>query len=217
MDQESHPPAGRRRQLQKAETRALILDAARALFEERGFDGATMRELAASAEVGLGTIFSHFPDKGALLIAALLEDLADTDQQIVDTLPSEAPIKVQIMHLATAGFGYWCRRPALSATLLREMYFITGAWAEKRREETVGFVNFVVGLLESGLERGELRPQIDLRQTGEALYTFYIGRLIRAAGDDKFDLDSMLADTETFVDLLLAGIGASSENNAARS
>ena len=158
-------PVGTRRQRQKAETRASILEAARALFEERGFDGTTIRAVAAKAEVGLGTIFAHFPDKGELLIAALLEDLAQTDQKILETLPADAPIKEQIMHLAEAGFGYWCRRPALSATLLREMWFVQGEWAEKRREETARFIDFVVELLEGSRRRGEIRDDVDLRYT----------------------------------------------------
>lgn len=207
---------GTRRQQQKAETRAIILDAARALFEESGFDGTTMRALAAKAEVGLGTIFAHFPDKGALLISALLEDLAQTDQQISETLPEDAPIKKQIAHLAAAGYGYWCRRPTLSATLLREMWFIEGEWAEKRREETARFIDFVHQLLEGAQRRGELRADIDLRHTAEALYSFYVGTVIRAAGDSRLDVHALLEETETFVDQLLAGVGATAKRTTAR-
>jgi AcrR family transcriptional regulator len=200
-------PIGTRRQRQKAETKTSILAAARALFEERGFDGTTMRAVASNAEVGLGTIFAHFPDKGALLIAALLEDLARTDQRILETLPEEAPIKEQIMHLAEAGFGYWCRRPALSATLLREMWFVQGQWAEKRREETARFIDFVFRLLDEARRRGEIRADVDLRRTAEALYSFYVGIIIRAAGDGRLDLGALLEDTEDFVGQLLAGLG----------
>ena len=207
MDQQPNPATGRRRQQQKAETRALILDAARTLFEERGFDGTTMRVLAAEAGVGLGTIFAHFPDKAALLMAALLDDLAQTDQQIVETLPAEAPIKDQIMHVAAAGIGYWCLRPELSATLLREMWFVTGPWAEKRRDETARFIDFVCQLLEDARQRGELRNGTDLRQTAEAMYSFYLGSLIRAVSDNRLDADALLRDIATFVDQLLAGIG----------
>ena len=214
MKTETTKATGTRRQRQKAETREMILAAARVLFEERGFDRTTMRELAAKAEVGLGTIFSHFPDKGALLISALLEDLAQTDQQIVETLPEEAPIKDQIMHVASAGFGYWCRRPALSATLLREMWFITGQWAEKRRDETARFIDFVYRLLDGARQRGELRADVDLRHTAEALYSFYVGCVIRAAGDGHLDLDALLRKTEAFVDQLLAGVGGMSKQGS---
>ena len=163
--------------------------------------------MAAKAEVGLGTIFAHFPDKGELLIAALLEDLAQTDQKILETLPADAPIKEQIMHLAEAGFGYWCRRPALSATLLREMWFVQGEWAEKRREETARFIDFVVELLEGSRRRGEIRDDVDLRHTAEALYSLYVGIVIRAAGDGRLEVEALLEDTEKFVGQLLDGLG----------
>ena len=208
MEQQPDPPAGRRRQQQKAATRALILDAARVLFEERGFEGTTMRLLATKAGIGLGTIFAHFPDKGALLMAALLDDLKQTELQILETLPKEAPIREQIMHVAGAGIGYWCRRPELSATLLREMWFVTGPWAQQRRDETRRFIGFVSQLLEGARQRGELRTDTDCRQVAEAMYSFYLGSVIRAAGDNRLDADALLRDMAALVDQLLAGIGA---------
>lgn len=207
MDQKANKGTGTRRHQQKAETRAVILDAARSLFEEHGFDGTTMRVLAAEAGVGLGTIFAHFPDKAALLMATLLDDLARTDQHIVETLPEDAPIRDQIMHLAASGIGYWCRRPELSATLMREMWFVTGPWAERRREETARFIGFVCHLLEGARERGELRTGFDLRHTAEAMYSFYLGSLVRAVGDNRLDADNLLRDIAAFVDQLLTGIG----------
>jgi AcrR family transcriptional regulator len=52
--------------------RRRILEAAAKAFAERGL-GVTMDELAARADVGVGTVYRHFPDK-ELLIEALLED-----------------------------------------------------------------------------------------------------------------------------------------------
>ena len=216
MDQQANPATGKRRQQQKAETRALILDAARTLFEERGFDGTTMRALAADAGVGLGTIFSHFPDKAALLMATLLDDLARTDQHIVETLPEDAPIRDQIMHMAATGIRYWCRRPELTATLLREMWFVTGPWAERRREETARFIDFVSQLLEGARQRGELRTGVDLRHSAEAMYSFYLGSLLRAVGDNRLDADTLLRDIAAFTDQLLTGIGEPTRSVSAR-
>ena len=75
------------RQQKKAATRHRVLAAARSLFELHGYEGTKMRTVAAEAGVAAGTIFTHFPDKGALLIAAILEDLAETDRRIAETLP----------------------------------------------------------------------------------------------------------------------------------
>lgn len=206
MDQSAPSQPGTRRQQQKARTRELILNTARTHFETLGFEGTTMRAVAADAGIAAGTIFTHFADKGALLLAALLEDLAATDRRILDTLRTDDPIRDQILHVAAAGYGYWCSRPALSAVLLREMYFIGGSWADTRHEETARFIEFGRGLLEAARQRGELRSNADCGSIIEALYTFYVGRLIRAAGHDRFDLDELLADTATFIDDMLSGI-----------
>lgn len=50
----------------KAETQARILDAAIALFTERGYDGASITAIAERARVSRATVFWHFGDKATL-------------------------------------------------------------------------------------------------------------------------------------------------------
>ncbi len=61
-------PLGRRER-KKAATRTAILEAATALFLERGFDAVTVREIADQADVTPKTVFTHFPQKEALVFA----------------------------------------------------------------------------------------------------------------------------------------------------
>jgi AcrR family transcriptional regulator len=51
------------------ETRARILDAALSTFRERGFDRATMRDIAAAAGVATGAAYYYFDSKEALVMA----------------------------------------------------------------------------------------------------------------------------------------------------
>jgi len=51
------------------ETRARILDAAIELFRARGFDSATMREIATSAGVATGAAYYYFDSKDAIVLA----------------------------------------------------------------------------------------------------------------------------------------------------
>jgi AcrR family transcriptional regulator len=51
------------------ETRTRILDAALAVFRERGFERATMREIAAAAEVAVGAAYYYFESKDAIVMA----------------------------------------------------------------------------------------------------------------------------------------------------
>jgi len=55
--------------LKSEATRARILESALATFRERGFERATMREIAAAAEVAVGAAYYYFDSKDAIVMA----------------------------------------------------------------------------------------------------------------------------------------------------
>jgi AcrR family transcriptional regulator len=57
------------RQRKKEETRRNILIAARALFLQKGYAGATTSEIAALAGIAEGTIFNYFSSKAEILVS----------------------------------------------------------------------------------------------------------------------------------------------------
>ncbi|MGF1493237.1 MAG: TetR/AcrR family transcriptional regulator [Microcoleaceae cyanobacterium] len=57
----------------ETETSTRILQAARHLFAHRGYDGTTTRDLAQAAGVAEGTVFRHFQNKKAILVAVATE------------------------------------------------------------------------------------------------------------------------------------------------
>lgn len=56
-----------------SELETRILQAARHLFAHKGYDGTTTRDLAQKAGVAEATLFRHFPNKKAILIAVVTE------------------------------------------------------------------------------------------------------------------------------------------------
>jgi AcrR family transcriptional regulator len=50
-------------------TRARVLEAALALFRERGFEKTTMRDVARRSGLALGAAYYHFASKDALVMA----------------------------------------------------------------------------------------------------------------------------------------------------
>jgi AcrR family transcriptional regulator len=57
------------RERKKQRTRRALIEAAVRLFEERGYDGTTVADIAAAAELSTRTFFLHFPTKEAVVFA----------------------------------------------------------------------------------------------------------------------------------------------------
>lgn len=92
---------GRPKDLEK---RAAILDAAKALFPARGYDGVSMDAIAQAAGVSKLTVYSHFQDKDTLFVEAVkakCEDLLPSDLFVARF---EGPIRGQLVRIAHAFF-----------------------------------------------------------------------------------------------------------------
>jgi AcrR family transcriptional regulator len=65
--------AGKRKQKIKDERRQAILEAARVLLLENGLDGVSIRQIAESSDLGLGTIYSYFSGKTEIYATLSIE------------------------------------------------------------------------------------------------------------------------------------------------
>lgn len=67
---------GRPPQSRAGEVDERILDAARAVFLERGLAGASIDEISCRARAGKPTIYARYPDKEALFVAVVMHNVA---------------------------------------------------------------------------------------------------------------------------------------------
>jgi AcrR family transcriptional regulator len=68
------------------ETRARIYDAALRLFREKGFEAATMRDVAAAAGMSLGAAYHYFPGKEAIVLAYYDDVTAEHERRVTTQL-----------------------------------------------------------------------------------------------------------------------------------
>ena len=59
-----------RRSLAKQRTRSRLIAAAKALVAQRGYEAATLRDVAAMAQMSTGAVFANFADKADLFLNA---------------------------------------------------------------------------------------------------------------------------------------------------
>ncbi len=69
-------PSPDRRARRREQTRAKLLDAARALFARQGVDNTRISEITDEADVGFGSFYNHFDSKEAILEAVLADTVA---------------------------------------------------------------------------------------------------------------------------------------------
>jgi AcrR family transcriptional regulator len=188
-----------RRQQQKEDTRRVILDAAYALFGERGYGQTTMRALARQAGVGLGTIFKHFPDKPSLLVAAYQEDLGKIIAEVVKSMP-EVGIKKQLLHITKGIYGFYGTDPSFSRDLIKEALFLKGPHGELLDNQLVAFLKEVAALFQKAIEKGELPGDTDAQEAALAFGAFYFGGLIMGLKQPAFDTEKQLKLVETMID-----------------
>ncbi len=91
-----------RRERERQETRSKILDAARQLFIEQGYDAVTMRKVAQSVEYSPTAIYVHFKDKEALMRELCTEDFNKLAEAFQVVLQIEDPIE----RLEQVGIAY---------------------------------------------------------------------------------------------------------------
>jgi len=77
------PPKGR-----AGEVEERILDAARKVFLERGFEGASIDQIAALARSGKPTIYARFANKRALFTAVATRDVVSRIEQVEIDMPT---------------------------------------------------------------------------------------------------------------------------------
>ncbi len=91
--------------------RALMLDAARAVFERLGIEGASIREIAKQAGYTPGAIYSYFDNKEAIYGALLAESLERLNA-VVDAAGMEAASPADLLQAkASAWFGFYAANP----------------------------------------------------------------------------------------------------------
>ncbi|WP_417620814.1 TetR/AcrR family transcriptional regulator [Parasphingorhabdus sp.] len=161
-------PETQRAKLERKER--AILDAARSVFIEHGFDGARVSDIARRASIGEGTIYSYYQSKAELMLAVL--------QQFWDGLTLEA----QAVMATSRAEGFFDRLRTLAQyhlnTVIVNADFINLTFALRRNNSEVSvsrdhlrhYVAVFDELFRQGQDRGELKEDAILWQARDIFY-----------------------------------------------
>lgn len=185
----------------RAARRTQILEAAWTCFQKEGLHATTMDDIIRASGLSAGAVYSYFPSKDELILAAVTTSLSGLTALVEPLLraePAPAPAALLLEIAATidrftAREGYDLKRLALLG------------WAEAQRNERLratmrGFYLAFRERLEQAIgravEAGHLAPDTVVRDAAKALLALIVGFVVQ---------DALLHDVEP--EELAAGLG----------
>jgi AcrR family transcriptional regulator len=101
------------------ETCERILNAALNLFRKRGFEAATMREIAEEASVATGAAYYYFSSKDAIVLDFYRRSCAQMQPQIESALKDTVGLEKRLCELIHVKFGHFAPYRGVLRALLR--------------------------------------------------------------------------------------------------
>ncbi len=203
-ESETETPRLNRRQAAKVRTRQKVLDAARQLFAERGYEPATIRDIAKGAGMSTGAVFANFQDKAELFEAVLSTDMVKLAETMKAAAAGEGSVKTRLLSALGAGYhGSLEQLPLVQAVIARS-WFQPVAAEMRTRDAIKPILSVITDTLQSGVREGELRQDADVRLLSELIYDAFLSNYRRAAYDG-WAMNQLTERMGKQVDVILAG------------
>jgi AcrR family transcriptional regulator len=192
----------------KEANRRKILESAHILFRDRGFEAATLRDIARNAGLSTGAVFANFVDKSEIFIKIVETENTRIVSLMLDAHDPKLPLNERLHHQIMSGY-----RAAIGLGRI-----IMAAFVMKWTPDTPGFIEVarlnemmrqaILETLIFARDKGELRLNAPIEIATEVLEDLCFSALRRAS---LYNLsEEMVSERLSFqVDLVVAGIGAS--------
>lgn len=133
----------------QAETYDRILHAAHDLFVKNGYTASSMRQVAEAANIGKATIYHHFPDKQAIVLA-LVRQYLDRMGDTLDLVRVNDDPRSLLLAAAEASLGFLFESSDILSIVRRE---VPGG-RDRVEEGLQAFFKDFAGLVSGGIRRG---------------------------------------------------------------
>lgn len=183
-----------------------ILDAAQRLFARQGFEKTTTRQLAEAAGIAEGTLFRHFENKKAILVAVVTQGWSEMLTDLLTHL-SEMGSYRSVAQLMRERMLTLPKQADLMRVCFMEAQFHPELRDRIQAEIISKMTNVVEAFIQTGIERGtyrDLNPKVVAR--------VFLGMFMIAG----FSQDTLMDDhsspalqkemAETLADIFLNGI-----------
>ena len=148
--------------VQHTDTEVLILDAARKVFLENGFDGTTMQQIADEAGINKALLHYYFRSKDRLFEAVFLEAFARMVPNVLKIFTADLEFNDKIRGLVETYISALQQYPQIPQFILHELHRNPGRIIELMHSSGID-PDVVMNVIRDEIDKGNI-VEIDPRQ-----------------------------------------------------
>ncbi len=157
--------------MQKKTKKEKILATAAKIFGEKGYDGASLDEIAIKAKVAKGTIFYYFKNKEELFLSLIERGLNLLTEKITMISKTKGNFD-QLKELVECHFSFFGKYRDIGMMMLGQMGYLKTKWNNKLEEARNAYVVAVKEIIASAKKDGLVA--VDLETEGVIVSLFSI-------------------------------------------
>ncbi len=194
-----------RRALAKQQTRAKVLAAARALFSEAGYEGATIRDIATAAGMSTGAVFANFTDKSDLFREIMIADMASLGEAMrAAAAGSNRGVDEILLKMFMAGYAFYKTQMPLARAAFSVGWSPEDGPALRNAPVAQQLYELMAEQLQLGVQRGELGQEAEVKLRAHMLFDIYLSNYPLAIFEG-WSLEALQARARDQIRVLLAG------------
>jgi len=186
---ESHSPENN----QRASERSIeIVDAARTLFAEKGFDGTSISDIAGTVGVADGAIYKHFASKRALLFAVIRSFYEPVIELASATVTGIPDIRGRLRYLIWLQLRAFAEEPDVCRFIIAEARPMHDYYESDVADLNRRWTSLLVEVIRDGQSDGTFRPDVPATMIRDLVYggIEHIAWGV-ATGHGEIDVDSV--------------------------
>jgi AcrR family transcriptional regulator len=193
-----------RRALAKQQTRAKVLAAARRLFSEQGYEGATIRDIAGAAGMSTGAVFANFTDKSDLFREIFTSDVIALNEAMRDAALRGRNLEDALTRMFGAGYAFYKNQLPLARAAFSVSWSPEDGPMLRNSAPVQELQELFAEQLDNAIARGELSQEAEVKLRAQMLFDAYISNYPQAIFQG-WSLDALQARARDQIRILLAG------------
>jgi len=197
-----------RRALAKQQTRTKVLAAARRLFSEQGYEGATIRDIATAAGMSTGAVFANFTDKSDLFREIMLTDMIALGEAMKEAADQGSSAEDGLLRLFVAGYRFYQTQLPLARAAFSVGWSPEDGPELRNSAPVQTLIDLITGQLERGARSGELKADDKVALRTQMLFDAYLANYDQAIFQG-WTLEALAERSREQIAILLAGVRGS--------